>query len=392
MLKRILFFDHTAKLGGGEIALLQMLECLNRQEFFPVVVLAAEGPLVGMLREAGIETHVLPLAAEIGEVRKDSLGGGSLLRIRQAALALRYCFELAGFIRRARIDLVHTNSLKADLLGGVASRLARVPVLWHVRDRIDTDYLPKPVVLVFRKLCRWLPKAIVANSRATLGTLKLPAGKGFVVHDGIPAGFVPGGEKAPGPPLIALVGRITEWKGQHIFIEAAARVHALFPEARFQIIGSAMFGEEEYERKIRAMVANRGLEECFEFTGFRTDVPKLIEALDILVHASITGEPFGQVVIEGMAAAKPVVATNGGGVPEIVCDGETGLLVPMGDAAAMASAIGELLSNPADGLAMGRAGRQRVLDHFTAHHTAGKMEGIYRQILDIAPPDSAFTA
>ena len=385
MPRKILFFDHTAELGGGEIALLNLVIRLDRDEFFPVVVLGSDGPFRERLVEAGIETHIVPLAAAVGGTRKDTLGGGSILRWREAGLALAYCFKLARFIRSSRAALVHTNSLKADILGGVASRLARVPVVWHVRDRIETDYLPKTVVVVFRRLCRLIPNFVIANSHATLQTLGLPkdtgtvAYIGIVVHDGIPVSASDPRKTPSATPLIALVGRISAWKGQHIFIAPAARVRERFPQARFQIIGSAMFGEEEYEKEIRAQSVALGLQDCLEFTGFRADVPELIDALDILVHASTSGEPFGQVVIEGMAAGKPVVATNGGGIPEIMRDDETGILVPMGDAPAMAEALIRLLAEPDTAAAMGAAGRRRVLAHFTAEHTARKVEAVFRE-------------
>ena len=132
---------------------------------------------------------------------------------------------------------------------------------------------------------------------------------------------------------------------------------------------------------MRELAQSLELGDAVEFTGFRSDVPELIANLDILVHASTTGEPFGQVVVQGMAAGKPVVATNGGGVPEIVVDGLTGLLVPMSDADAMAAAICHLLSKPALARQMGLMGRQRVLEHFTIDHTIFKMEQIFDSIL-----------
>jgi glycosyltransferase involved in cell wall biosynthesis len=308
-----------------------------------------------------------------------------LLRLGAVFHALTYIARLAAYLRNHPVDLVHTNTLKADLLGGIAARLAGVPVLWHVRDRIDADYLPARVVRVFRWLCRWLPTYLIANSRATLETLALTRTNAAVVHDGFPGLQAPSTPSDPATPLIGLVGRITAWKGQHIFLEAAATVHRKYPGARFQIIGSAMFGEEAYEARLRRMVCDLALGDCVEFTGFRADVQELIGRLTILVHASTTGEPFGQVVIEGMAAGKPVVATRGGGVPEIVVDGETGLMVPMGEAQPMAEAIERLLSDPTRAAAMGRAGRQRVTDHFTIQHTARKVEGIYDTIL--GPPN-----
>lgn len=381
MRKSILYFGHTAKMGGGEIALLNLVQQIDRTVFQPIVLLAEDGALREKLQAARIETYVLPLAPGVVDTRKDSLGGKSVLKVGTLWHALTYVLRLAGFIRRQRADLVHTNSLKADILGGFAARLARVPVLWHVRDRIEHDYLPPKVVKIFRWLCRWLPTFIVANSQATLATLRLASANAAVVHDGFPGGAVPSETTGASAPVVGLVGRITEWKGQHIFIEAAAAVHKRFPDARFRIIGSAMFGEDAYEARIRAMVTDLGLEDCVEFTGFRADVQELIGRLTILVHASTTGEPFGQVVIEGMAAAKPVVATRGGGVPEIVVDGTTGWLVPMGEAQPMADALMRLLSNPHEARAMGEAGRERVADTFTIQHTARKVEAIYHSLL-----------
>jgi glycosyltransferase involved in cell wall biosynthesis len=126
------------------------------------------------------------------------------------------------------------------------------------------------------------------------------------------------------------------------------------------------------------------LEEAVEFAGFVEDVPAHIAELDVVVHASTTGEPFGQVIIEAMAEQKPVVATNGGGVPEIVEDGITGILVPMGDAAGMAEALTYLLANPEAAAQMGRNGRARVAAHFTIQRTARKVEAVYREVLRVS--------
>ena len=189
--------------------------------------------------------------------------------------------------------------------------------------------------------------------------------------------------------LVGLVGRLTRWKGQHIFLEAAAQVRRQFPETKFQIIGSAMFGEESYEQEIRSLSRGLALEDCVEFTGFRNDVPRLVDKLEILVHASTTGEPFGQVITEAMLAAKPVIATRGGGVPEIVQHGTTGLLVPMGDAGAMADAICAILSNPDLARAMGKAGRERALQHFTVEKTVPHLEAIFHRVLSGNTDDGA---
>jgi len=368
-------------MGGGEIALLNLVKNLDLALVTPVILLFSKGPLASRLREAGFETHILSLSPNVLDTRKDSLGLATLLRVSIAFRVLLHIFQVARFTHQHQIDLVHTNSLKSDIIGGLAGRLAHRRVIWHIRDRIDSDYLPKSVVRAFRILARWIPNNIIAISQATLKTLQLPADfkHARVIYDGTP--LIALTDRHPGArsnPLIGLVGRISPWKGQHIFLRAAAQVRQRFPNARFQIIGSALFSEQQYESQVRALASELNLTDAVEFTGFRTDVPALIQNLDILVHASTLGEPFGQVVIEGMAAAKPVIATRGGGIPEIVIDGETGILIPMNDAPAMADAISELLSDNRRRNELGSRGRRRTQEHFTIERTARTIELFYK--------------
>jgi len=385
---RILFFDHTASLGGGEIALLHLVSNLDRALYTPIVLLGAGGDLKDRLQTHGVETHVMPLAADIVSTRKDSLGPRSALRLGTLLRLARYAGKLGGFIRAQAIDIVHTNSLKSDILGGIAGRLAGVPVIWHVRDRISSDYLPDSVVRVFRVLCRHIPNFVIANSAATLETLKLPGSqRSLVIHDAVGPHYA---ERAAAPLArrprserlrIGLVGRITEWKGQHIFIRAAQRVAASLPDAEFFIIGSAMFGEHAYEDELHKLAQECGVENKVSFLGFRPDVDTLIESLDVLVHASVVPEPFGQVVIEGMAAGTPVVATRGGGVTEIVEDGITGTLVSMGSVEEMADAVIATLCNNARTEKMIVAARKAVLERFTIQTPVEKVQALYTRVL-----------
>jgi glycosyltransferase involved in cell wall biosynthesis len=390
---RILFVDHTAALGGGEIALSNLVQNLDRSRYEPVVLLFGDGPLRARLVERSIETHLVPLSERVLHRRKDTIGFSTLLRLADVWATLGHVRRLARFMREQRIDLVHTNSLKADVIGGLAARLARKPLIWHVRDRIDRDYLPAVVVRVFRRLCKVLPNRVIANSAATLDTVQPeqikrngavhcgiePRSRMRVVHDGFQ------GIAAPDVPRsirqVGLVGRISPWKGQDIFLKAAAIVHDRFPDVRFQIIGAPLFAEQAYEQELRRLCTSLELDQCVEFTGFCQNVAEAISCLEILVHASTTGEPFGQVVIEAMAAGKPVVATDGGGIPEIIVDSVTGLLVPMGEVAPMARAICHLLENLELGRDMGRAGSQRVLERFTIAQTARKVECVYEELL-----------
>ena len=387
---RVLFVDHIAAMGGGEIALLNLVRALDRSRYEPVVLLMSDGPLRARLQDAGIETHLFTLPDSIVHARKDGLGGSSLLRVKDGCRALGFCVSLARWIRAHGIALVHTNSLKSDFLGGLAGRLAGVPVVWHVRDRIENDYLPAKVVKAFRLAARWLPTRVVANSAATLQTvlpgnvpLENPGERYRVVHDGTPWVELASSvfQSTEGPPVVGIVGRISPWKGQDVFLRAAAAVRKQLPDARFRIIGSALFDESAYEQSLHTLCRELDLEAVVEFVGFRADVMAAIGELDVLVHASTTGEPFGQVVIEAMVMGKPVIATRGGGVPEIVVDGGTGVLVPMGDAGAMAEALAGLLSDPARRAAMGRAGRQRVDACFRIERVAADVAAVYDGLL-----------
>lgn len=374
-------------MSGAEIALLNLAKALDPAQFQPAVLLFSQGPLADAFREAGIETHVMPVSAGVIDTRKDELGGGTLLRIRDVVATLGFIRRVARFMRESDVALVHTNSLKSDLIAGLAARAAGLPLIWHVRDRIADDYLPASVARAFRLLARVLPHRVIAISdavRETLGGNR----RVRVVHDGTPVGPDPPPFQGDGQMRVGLVGRITPWKGQDVFLRAAVIVHQQFPHARFQVIGSALFGrrEQEFERSLRDLVASEGIADVVEFTGFRKDVAGLIARLDVLVHASKTGEPFGQVIIEGMAAARPVVATRGGAVPEIIVEGRTGLLVPMADPVAMAAAICTLLADPDRAARMGRSARDRVAAHFTIHHTARGVQAAYHELLPAPDP------
>ncbi|BDI33126.1 glycosyl transferase [Capsulimonas corticalis] len=370
-------------MGGGEIALLNLVGALDRSRYLPTVLLASDGPLVAKLRAAGIPTEVFPLGKELVDTQKDGLGVRSLLKITQIFDWIRYAVRIARYARKENIDLIHTNSLKSDVYGGVAGRLARIPVLWHVRDNIDGNYLPAAAAAAFRFLARTVPTGVVANSHSTLRVLapsaKKPSG---VVYSGmLERPVLETTTVSSEAPVVALIGRIAEWKGQHIFLRAAAEVLRSLPHARFWIVGAPLFGEFEYEKSLRLLAADLGITDRVEFLGFQGDIPNLLKGVTLVAHASCLGEPFGQVVVEGMAAGKPVVATDGGALPEVVVDGETGLLVPMGDAPAMAQAILAILNDPARGEAMGQAGRRRVQERFMIQHSMASLEKVYGEVL-----------
>ncbi len=383
---RVLYLDHTARLSGGALALARLLGALDREQVEPIVALAEDGPLRERLAREGVEVHVIPLAARLKEVRKEALGLGGLLgQARSLADFLGYARRISRFARERRAQLIYTNSLKSDLYGGLAGRRAGIPVIWHVHDRIETDYLPRATVSMFRLLARHVPTRLVANSATTLRTLRLAGARpALVISPGLSRADIQSGDggHATNPiPRIGIVGRIAPWKGQDLFLEAAPRVLGAGIAARFLIVAVPMFGDEDFAfgKRLREFVRDNAMADCVEFTGF-IDVPPLLRTLDVLVHASRVPEPFGPVIIEGMAAGVPVIATDGGGVPEIIENGRTGLLVPMGDASALAQALLWLLRQPRAARELAAAGHRHVVEHFTIERSARLSEELYRQV------------
>src|SRR4051812_47170014 len=261
---RVVFVDHVARISGGEIALLRLLPALaNHVDVH--VVLGEDGPLVARLREAGITTEILPLATRVRDVRKERVRPGRVDALAAAQVA-PYVLRLRRRLRDLDADIVHTNSLKAAFYGGLAGRLAHVPVVWHVRDRIAPDYLPRAAVRFVRLASRVLPTAVIANSRTTLDTLPRLR-RGQVIGSAVPDSV----ERAPihtprdeDDLTLGVVGRIASWKGQHVFLDAFAEAFR-GTAVRGRIVGSALFGEEAYAESLRRQVDRLGISEQIEF-------------------------------------------------------------------------------------------------------------------------------
>jgi glycosyltransferase involved in cell wall biosynthesis len=377
---RVVYLDHVARLSGGEIALLRLLPHLRRVNAH--VVLGEDGPLATRLQQAGVSVEVLPIDAAARELRKDTVrfgGPGAGVTPGAALGTAAYVARLALRLRALQPDLVHTNSLKAGVYGTLAARAAGVPVVWHVRDRIAEDYLPRPAVRLVRRLIRHLPDGVVANSEATLETLGAARGAPrWVVPDSVELSTHPRSPASPGTTF-GIVGRLAPWKGQDLFLRAFA---AAFPDgdARAVVVGAAMFGEESYERELPALTARLGLDGRVEFRGFRADVWAELASLDVLVHASVTPEPFGQVVLEGMAAGLPVIAPDEGGPASVIADGETGRLFKSRDAGALAAAMLALSEDPAERERLGAAAR-RAAERYHPDAIAAQLEQVYERVV-----------
>jgi glycosyltransferase involved in cell wall biosynthesis len=377
---RVVFVNHCARLSGGELALLRLLAALEQVDRH--VILGEDGPLVRRLLDAGISLEVLPMSDAARDLHRAdvtpwSVPGKALFKTSA------YAAVLARRLRRLRPDIVHTNSLKSALYGGVAGRLAGTPVVWHIRDRIADDYLPTPAVRLVHAAARVLPSAIIANSRATLATLgetgvfREVVASPVVVYDSA----VTGGLNASrsGDLRVGMIGRLAPWKGQHVFLDGFTRAFGRGSESAV-IVGAPLFGEDWYEADLRRRAEALGLNGRIVFAGFREDIGRALGEIDILVHASVTPEPFGQVIVEGMSAGLAVVATAAGGPAEIIEDGVDGLLYPPGDADALASRLRDLAADPGLRARLGAAARESS-KRFTADVAAGQVTRVYERVL-----------
>jgi len=383
---RILFVSDTGgQLGGAERSLLSLAERLEQGRYDLHATLFEEGRFATLLRGAHVDVAIRRL--------------GIIVRTRAPLRLLLYaCYlvhgilRLAWLIRRRRIDIVHINKNTLAIHAIPAARLAGAAVIWHVRNRVSR----------FGRVGAWLvPRCsrlvFVSESIALPFRRAFPdaAGKMAVVHEGIEpslfaardagAGFRATLGIEPGQPLVGTLGRFTPWKGQDDFLRAAAQVAAKHPEARFLVVGDCLSSpaeraaDETYRDNLHALASSLGISAKVIFTGFREDVPAVMNALDVFVLPSHE-EPFGIVVLEAMAAARPIVATAAGGVPDIVRDGREALLVPPRDAEAMAAAIHRLLAEPDLAAALGRAAQERVAAEFPLWRHAAQFREIYNML------------
>ena len=373
---RVVYLGHAARLSGTELALVRLLPYLDDVD--PYVILAEDGPLVDRLDRRGVPVEVLPLAESVRGLPRDHIRAASFGGRRAVRTAL-YAWRLAGRLRELEPALVHANTLKAWVYGAPAARLARVPAIWHVHDRLSNDYLPAPAIRLVQALGRTLAAAIVVNSSATLATLNGAAGKAIVVPSPVEQRPAMRRRRSRTTPFtVGIVGRLAEWKGQDVFIRAMAEA---FPDdkARGVVVGAPLFGEEAFARDLRLLCTDLRLEHVIDFRGFREDVDLELASFDVLVHASVLPEPFGQVVLEGMAAGLPVVATAAGGPAEIIEDGVTGILYPPGDVRALAAALRRLAADRGLRNRLGTAGRERA-KAFRPELVARRLIALYRDV------------
>jgi glycosyltransferase involved in cell wall biosynthesis len=327
-----------------------------------------------------LPTDLKDMPAQIYRIRK-------LYGIR----AMKEMVRLSLYLKQHRIDIMHAYNFYANVFAVPAARLAGVPVVlascrdtgacWTVRQRRVNKFV-----------CQFADGVIV-NAEAIKSALiaeGYAAERITVIHNGILChALKSSAEKkairlslnvpADGP-LIGVVARIARIKGIEYFVQAARVVLDRIPNSHFLVMGDTRL-ELDYREELNHLTARLGLQHRLSFTGFRLDVPELLPALTVSVLPSIGGEGLSNSLLESMAAGVPVVTTHTAGNPEVVVDGVTGLLVPPKDPTELARALCRLVETPDLAAAMGRAGRERVLDYFGNDLMLEKTQRVYQDLL-----------
>lgn len=404
---RVLYIDAAPDVGGSVISLYELLKGLDRTCYEPIVVTYSPHRYVNKFRELGAEVitwdvYKMPdhRPAWVGQVReskfaqwlrKSSWGSNLYHGLGFGLFFMRRLWPRAKALQRIiiarKIDLVHTNTLLSrDREGIMAAKLAHRPCVCHVRDFEQWNWFEKQLARMVSRFI-YISEA-VQNHYLELG---VPCPKGRVVYNGLDILAFIGAldpEKGrrnlgilPDESAVGIVGRLDKWKGHEVFLKAMALIREVVPKVKGIIVGEPPRNKPEYLEDLVALRDSLGLGDCTILSGFRMDVPAVMSALDVLVLTSTSPEPFGRVLIEAMAAGKPVVAADAGAVREIIEDGVHGFLVPAGDAVALAYAVIHLLTHRDLGFIMGQNGQARVRERFNLQQYVSGVQRVYCELL-----------
>ncbi len=332
---RVLFVSHSAAISGAEMVLLDLISACSD----PGAFLFVESALSEALAKRGATVFHSRFGSSLQSIKRDNgLEAAVPLAARMAAIA----GELTLLARR--YDIVYANSQKAFVLAAIAAWTANRPLIWHLHDIISSSHFGAGQRRLQVSLANRFARLVVAPSHAVSSafiaeggrpelTCVVPNGVGIeMAHVGVDERSELG---LPGGPLVGVFSRLAPWKGQHVVLRAVARLR----NVGCIVVGSPLFGEQAYESSLRKLVAELDMRDRVLFLGQRCDVPRLMRAVDIVIHPSVVPEPFGRTLIEAMLVGRPVIATDAGASTEILACGSAGTLVPAGSDQALADAI-----------------------------------------------------
>ncbi len=367
------FWAGSFERAGTQQFLLELLKRIDRARFDPIVMSTLRtGELISDIESLGIEVI--------------EFGTGRTL---MSPATICGFFRAARFLRRERVAVLNCMLGLVTLIGPFVGRAAGVPVVLNNQRNLSYWMHGRSREAVYRFVNRRLVDAVLVNSAAAetelLDRFGVPAGKVVSVGTGIDLRRIAearvGDELAKdlglsGRTVVGIVAKLSPVKGHEYFLRAAAGIAKARDDVAFLVVGDGPRRET-----LTQMAKELGIEDAVVFAGARDDVPSLLKLMDVFVLSSLSeGSP--NAVLEAMAAGLPVVATDVGGLPDMVIDGESGILVAPGDSEALGSAISELLGDPERAEAMGRMGLTLATDKHDIEKVVQKVEGIMDRLLD----------
>ncbi len=358
-------------MGGAETSLYHLVRGLEKNRYKPFVLCPVPGPLVEKLAADQITTEVTPLPA--------------WRKLKSIITRYSTLNHLTGSLAAAEIHLIHSNTIWINPYARKIGQKLGIPVICHLRDLIRKDQVKKyalhkidVIIPVSDAVRKPLKEAGIESARVKriyngVDVSMFSHGKDILREDFSIRGY-----------LIGIVGQLNPgsyWKGQRDFLQAAARIIQHRSDAYFAVVGgdsspASAPDHESYIRELKGLAEELGISDRVIFTGLRTDMPDVMASLDVLVSASWS-DAFGRVLIEAMAAGKPVVAAAAGGAPEVVQDGITGVLVPPRDPQAIARAVLHMLQDSQLRQKMGSAGQKRAQECFSLDRNVKETQAVY---------------
>ena len=414
--RRVLYITRI-HIGGEAVVVDKLVRGLDRERYEPIVLFytSERSHITEKLSETGIKvvgltpnpkkdggaSPKLNNRKNVGEWIEDKFGKKACQYYLFIKDFLRFLLKdvpkikfFMQTIRENRIDIVHDHSgMSEGKAECIASWILRKPFIFHIHRYTKIAWFDRFFIRLINSYI------YISTDIAEYYTAQgVPRRKGSIIFNGVDINdFLISYDTdlvrsefniKSGDILVGIIGRIDWWKGQEYFLKATAEVSKTVPSIKGLIIGwfskSSPDRNRQYFEKLQFLVKSLSLEKKIIFTGFRSDISRLMSALDIVVHASSIPEPFGLVVIEGMAAGKPTIATAAGGVLDIIEDGVNGILVPPKSSKAMAEAILWIIQNKDKAEEIGIAARRRIAEKFTVTHQVNAVQKLYDSILTIA--------
>jgi glycosyltransferase involved in cell wall biosynthesis len=379
---KVCFISHSAERGGGELSLLELIDALSQRGVQCICVLPGRGPFEELLADRGLDTVIVPF--------KRWIHGGKpfLERARRVLLhQLPAGFRLAAAIKRLHCDVVYSNTVAVGA-GALAAKIAGKPHVWHIREFGYDDHklffdLGEGATM---KLIGGLSSACIANSKAVADAYRpcLGGTELSVIYNSAEVPTL--GEEPPadlpwrhdGAIRCGILGTIAPGKGQKDAVEAMAHLHRMNVPAELLLVGRGL--ESEYGQRIDRLVEQFDLRDRVHIVGYSNDPLPLLNTVDVVLVCA-RREAFGRSTVEGMKLGKPVIGTRSGGTPEIVKEGETGLLYAPGDAKELAAKIGQLHENRVLCDSMGAKASRYARERFNQETYGREVEDLLRRVV-----------